>query len=76
MGAVTYHALLSLSSFPGKECCWNSIICTVELGVEICFQVIKILLFPSYHLINYEGWFVWEDDRLEAEGIRDGLIMV
>lgn len=59
-----------------KECHWNSIICVLVLGVETCFQVVKILLFPSSHFINYEGWFVWEEDSLEAEGICDGLIMV
>lgn len=48
----------------------------VVLGAEICFRVVKILLFTSSHLINYEGSFVWEDVRLEAEGIHDSLIMV
>lgn len=46
----------------------------VVLGVEICFQVVNSILFPSFLSINYEGWFVWEEDRLKVEGIRDGLI--
>lgn len=47
----------------------------VVLYVKICLQVVNIILFPSSHLVNYEGWFVWKADSLEVEGINDGLIM-